>query len=40
MPKEVTIKIHPPIARVGILYVNSGGTYSALSLRVIKRIHD
>jgi hypothetical protein len=40
MPKEVIIEIHPPIAGVGILYINGGGTRGALPLRIIKRIYD
>jgi len=40
MPEEVIVKIHPPIARVGILCLDGGSARGALSLRMIKRIHD
>lgn len=38
MSKEVAIRVYSPIARVEILYINSGNTYDTLLLRIIKRI--
>jgi hypothetical protein len=40
MPEEVTVKVHPPTAGVGILCLDGGGARGALSLRMMKRIHD
>jgi patatin-like phospholipase/acyl hydrolase len=40
MTPEITVKIHPPTAGVGVLCIDGGGARGVLPLKVMKRIED
>lgn len=40
IPKEITVKTHPPTAGVGVLCVDGGGARGVLPLKSMKRIED
>jgi hypothetical protein len=40
MTLEITVKIHPPTAGVGVLCIDGGGARGVLPLKVMKRIED
>lgn len=40
MPEELTIKVHPPTAGVGVLCIDGGGVRGVVPLNLMKRIQD
>jgi patatin-like phospholipase/acyl hydrolase len=40
MPEELTMKVHPPTAGVGVLCIDGGGTRGVVPLKLMKRIQD
>jgi len=40
MPEEVTVKVHPPTAAVGVLCIDGGGVRGMIPLKLMKRIQD
>jgi hypothetical protein len=36
MAGELNLRIHPPTARVGVLYIDGGGTRRVVPLKLIK----
>jgi len=39
-PKEITVKVHPPTAGVGVLCLDGGGARGITTLQMLKRIQD
>ncbi|KAH7111317.1 phospholipase [Dendryphion nanum] len=40
MPEELTVKVHPPTAGVGVLCIDGGGARGVVPLKLMKRIQD
>ncbi|KAF1948543.1 patatin-like phospholipase-like protein [Byssothecium circinans] len=40
MPEELTVKVHPPTAGVGVLCIDGGGSRGVVPLELMKRIQD
>jgi hypothetical protein len=40
MTKEVVVRVYPPTAGVGVLYINGGGARGVIPLKFIQRIQD
>lgn len=40
MLNEVTVKVHPPTAGVGVLCIDGGGSRGIIPLQILKRIQD
>jgi len=40
LPEEVTVKVHPPTAAVGVLCIDGGGVRGMIPLKLMKRIQD
>jgi hypothetical protein len=40
MPNDITVKVHPPTAGVGVLCIDGGGTRGIVPLMLMKRIQD
>ncbi|KIW74163.1 hypothetical protein Z517_12573, partial [Fonsecaea pedrosoi CBS 271.37] len=40
LPREMVVKVYPPIAGAGVLYINGGRIRAVIPLEIIKRIRD
>jgi patatin-like phospholipase/acyl hydrolase len=40
MPNDITVKVHPPTAGVGVLCIDGGGTRGIVPLMLMKIIQD